>query len=135
MLLISHGDMAKGMVNSAKMFFGDEIEQFDCCCFYADVEAEIFKEELAAKINDLNQGDGVMILCDIYGGSPAKMASEFINDEVTCITGMNFPMLLQMLSSRIAGEENVKGKIEKAGKDGIKEWNPHQEINIENSFF
>lgn len=71
-LLLSHGDMAKGMADSAKLFFGEVIEQMDYLCLHAGDSSEEFAEQLCKKVNELDYGDGVVMLVDLYGGTPCN---------------------------------------------------------------
>lgn len=117
-LLISHGKMAMGMADSAKLFFGDIIEQLDYLCLCVDDGAEEFGERVSQKVNELDCGDGVVILADLYGGTPCNQAIPYLNDKVDVISGMNFAMLVQLLTERTCVTPEIPALIE-AGKNGI----------------
>lgn len=71
-LLVSHGNMAEGMIDSVKMFFGPDLEQIDFLSLKLDMAIDDFKEALTMKLSSLDQGDGVVILTDLLGGTPAN---------------------------------------------------------------
>ena len=52
-LLVSHGEMAKGMHNSAKMFFSDEIESFDYLCFKEEMVIDDFDNQINKKLKEI----------------------------------------------------------------------------------
>ncbi|MCF8054625.1 MAG: PTS sugar transporter subunit IIA [Deltaproteobacteria bacterium] len=90
--------------------------------------------ELAEAIKKLDHGDGVLILTDIFGGTPANMAFSFMRDrKVEVVTGVNLPMLLALYDARATAnlqelaclaQETGKNNIHVAGK--FLENNPQQ---------
>ncbi len=117
-VLVSHGDMAKGMVHSASFFYGDEIPQLDFCGLRQGQSPEEFAEQLKETIGRVDTGDGVVVLADLFGGTPCNQAILCMNDTTECIAGMNFPMLLELLSDRESEVPGLEGLAEK-GKSGI----------------
>lgn len=117
-LLISHGEMAKGMANSAGLFFGDDVPQMDFLCLSVGDSPEEFGERICQKVNELDSGDGVVILADLYGGTPCNQAIQHLNDKLDLISGMNFALLVQLLSERTCIEPEISSLIE-AGRNGI----------------
>jgi len=98
-LLISHGEMAKGMIDSISLFFGD-LEQLDYLCLKKENNPEQFKEQMIEKISNLDSGDGVIILADILGGTPCNQSAYLAKENITVLTGMNLGMLISVMSSR-----------------------------------
>lgn len=72
-LLISHGPLAQGLRDSY-CFFNDETYLLDILCLQEGDDPAGFHEKLSLKCDALDQGDGVLILSDIPGGSPANQA-------------------------------------------------------------
>lgn len=117
LLLISHGILADGMKETAKVFFGDSIEAFDSLCLLTTETAESYREKLIAKVDELDQGQGVIILADLLGGTPCNQCVFLDQEKVKVITGMSLPMVMECLAMR-EGEididafvENIKGSI------------------------
>lgn len=98
-LLISHGEMAKGMMDTIALFFGD-LKNVDYLCLYQDDNPDDFQRKLKDKIAFLDTGDGVIILGDLIGGTPLNQAAYLANDRITVIGGMNLGMLLNVMTSR-----------------------------------
>lgn len=121
-LLLSHGNMASGMENSCKLFFGDEIPQLDSLTLEAGDSVEKFDEEIAEKIKKVDSGHGVVCLVDLLGGTPSNRSILVLNDRVKVITGMNFSMLLELLGRRLTVDDVSELDIDElisVSKDGI----------------
>lgn len=116
-VLISHGGMAEGMMDSAKMFFG-ELEQVTACGLQPADSPEEFDGRLQAAIEKVDSGEGVIVLADLLGGTPANRSAYKASKNVQIITGMNLTMLLELLGLRLSGEISVESLIE-TGQNGI----------------
>lgn len=55
---------------------------------------------IAAAIGEVEEGDGVLVLTDMLGGTPANLALAFLSDRVDVVTGVNLPMLLKLSTCR-----------------------------------
>ena len=122
-VLISHGDMAKGMLNSAGMFFGEaELSQVATVSLYPADSPEDFDVKLTEAIATCDTGDGVIVMADLLGGTPCNRAAYKCSDKVRVITGMNLSMLVEMLGLRLGGDIDVDSLI-RTGQDGIINYN------------
>ncbi len=117
-MLISHGGMAPGMLDSAKMFFGDDIPQFDVISLKMDMSPEMFLKSLNEGIEKVDAGEGVLVFADLLGGTPANLSAQVLNDKVKVITGLSMTMLLEALGARLAGPVDIHNLME-TGKKGI----------------
>ena len=121
-LLMSHGRMAEGMANSSTLFFGDDIPQLKALCLMPADNPEEFDERIKAAIAEIDDGSGVVGMCDLYGGTPSNRSVLALNDRFQVITGMNFTMLLELLGRRMSAEDINDLDIEElinVGKNGI----------------
>lgn len=120
-LLATHGKFAEGILDSARMLMG-EVEAIDTVSLEEGENIESFTDKMADKIESLNDGDGVLILVDILGGSPfnATAANLLKKDCCECITGLNLPMLLGVLEERDSTDiKSLADELVKSGRDGI----------------
>lgn len=127
-LVASHGEMAQGMVNSAEIFFGENIQGLKALCLKSGDDPEKFSDRIEAALKEVDEGDGVVIFCDLMGGTPGNRSAMLLREEemrnkVKVITGMNFPMLLEFLGKRLA-LENIEEfdaqELVETGQNGIK---------------
>lgn len=117
-LLVSHGKMAEGMIDSLQMFFGENIPQLDFLSVKMDTGAEEFRNAVVQKIEELDSGDGVVIFADVLGGTPFNQSAQLLSERVDLITGMNLGMLMDYLGSREYEDFDADALVEK-GKNAI----------------
>ena len=102
-ILTGHGTFANGLADALSMIAGDQ--DYFIPVPFIEAGAASYPETLASTISDLlDQTDGVLIFCDLLGGTPfnqAIMLSQNYNN-VEVVTGTNLPMLLETLSLRLA---------------------------------
>lgn len=117
-VLASHGEFAKGLADSAAFFMGDDIGQLEYCCLRQDSSLEEFTARLEAAMARVDSGDGVVVLADLLGGSPCNQAIAQLREHVELVAGMNFPVLLELLSARMGGEVDLESLIVR-GRTGL----------------
>jgi mannose/fructose-specific phosphotransferase system component IIA len=121
-VITSHGPMAQGILETSKLFFGDQ-PQLTARCLNADDNPDEFVGTLKEAIAEVDTGDGVFVFCDMLFGSPCNcmarvVAEDLESDKVKVVTGVNLAMILQILATREAGDPSVEEMLN-AGKDGI----------------
>jgi PTS system mannose-specific IIA component len=121
-VITSHGPMAQGILETSKLFFGEQ-PQIKACCLSAEDNPDEFVDVLKAAIAKVDTGDGVVVFCDMLFGSPcncmARIAAEDMeSDKLQVITGVNLAMILQILATREAGDPEMEDLL-KSGHDGI----------------
>ncbi|MFL2061819.1 PTS sugar transporter subunit IIA [Marinilactibacillus psychrotolerans] len=95
-LLVSHGDMAKGLINSYEMIAGKN-NHLDSICL-TNEGIDIFSKRLIEKLGTY-KNEKVLILCDVKGGSPFNEAYKYqmmYPDDISIVCGMNLPMLIEV---------------------------------------
>ena len=121
-VITSHGPMAQGILETSKLFFGEQ-PQIKACCLSAEDNTDDFVNVLKDAVKEVDTGDGVIVFCDMLFGSPCNcmariIAEDMESDKVQVITGVNLAMILQILSVREANDVDV-AELLKAGNDGI----------------
>ena len=121
-IIASHGNMAQGLLDTTKLFFGEQ-PQIKAFCLQANDNPDDFVEVLKNGIKEVDTGDGVVVFCDMLFGSPCncmlRVLSEDINNpKLEVITGVNLAMVLQILSVRENSDCSVQELID-AGNQGI----------------
>jgi PTS system mannose-specific IIA component len=123
-VLISHGDLAKGIVSSASMLV-PQLDQLVSLTLWPDDNPDEFQKKLEEAVKTVDTGDGVFILADMLGGTPSNRAMYSLGDKVRMLTGLSLPMLYSLLNIR---EESTDiGAIAKdvmnEAKDGMVDVN------------
>ena len=72
-----------------------------------DLPVEELRQQMDKAINEVNDGDGVIVLTDMFGGTPSNLSLSFLNHKgIEVVTGVNLPMLLKLSHSR--GDQKVE---------------------------
>jgi len=98
-VLISHGDLAKGIMSSASMLV-PQLENVTGLTLWPDDNPDEFQQKIEAAVKAADTGDGVFILADMLGGTPANRAMYCIGDKVRMMTGLSLPMLYSLINIR-----------------------------------
>lgn len=119
-LVASHGYLAKEMVNSAEMIIGENTN-IDYVCLTPKDSQEIIKDKIKTLLEGDDEENELLILTDFFGGSVSNACVEYVSRKnVYLITGINLPMLLELLLSdkNKPTDEVIKYCIRK-GTEGI----------------
>lgn len=120
-VIVSHGNFAEHLIKSAELIVGKQ-EKIAPVHLLEGESPELFKEKLSKAVKNVKSTDGVLILADLFGGSTAKTAARFLfeSEKVAVVTGVNMPMLLEVLLNRKHKDLKSLVKIAiEAGKNGI----------------
>ena len=100
-LLVTHGDIGKALLNCAAHILDSSPLSVDCLSINSNKNLENYSNIISKKIKDLDTGNGVLIMTDIYGATPCNLLNKFIEeDKVEVVTGINLPMLIKAISDR-----------------------------------
>lgn len=102
-ILASHGEFSEGILQSAEMIFGEQ-ENLETVIFMPNEGPEDLKAKLDQAVQSFGADAEVLFMVDLWGGSPFNQAS-VIHDEfpekTAIVAGLNLPMLLEALGSRM----------------------------------
>jgi PTS system mannose-specific IIA component len=103
-VVVTHGQLANELVNSAEMIVGD-LPHFAAVSIGWHEDVDQAREEIgkaidrvraAAQVAGAEGETEVLVLSDMFGGTPANLAVTFVNAHVEVITGVNLPMLIKL---------------------------------------
>jgi len=119
-LIVSYGKLAQALISSVQYLFGD-LKRIRSVSIWPEDSEEEIKGRIQKNIAELNDGNGIVILTDILGGTPTNLSLSFLDDEsVEVVTGVNMPMLLTLLSYRRYRSLKEIGKLaKKSGRRSI----------------
>jgi PTS system mannose-specific IIA component len=100
-VLISHGEMAAGMLDAARMIVGEQ-EQILPISLNEEDDVEGLMGRIANAIKEIDTGEGILVLVDVFGASPFNASARLAmgGAKIEVITGMNLPMLLELAIQR-----------------------------------
>lgn len=101
LLLMTHGSLSKAILHAAELIAGTQENVKVLTLEIAD-DVDVLLEEVRASLKEMDQGQGVLILIDFFGGTPANVSGRLLmeTEGVECLTGLNAPMLLEALEAR-----------------------------------
>lgn len=100
LLIISHCDLGREFLNAAELILG-RLEAADAISITQTTETEEILKTIAKKIKALNKGQGVLVLTDMFGGTPSNLSLSFLKEEmVEVLTGVNLPMVVAVAQDR-----------------------------------
>ncbi|MBO0454676.1 MULTISPECIES: PTS sugar transporter subunit IIA [Enterococcus] len=126
-LIVTHGEMATGLMDSLSLIMGEQDGYQTLGLKHGDDIVE-FSEKIQSGICQLDKGDGVLVLVDLFSASPYNQAALCFNKlkdhSYRLISGVNLPMLIEAFNQRMIGAdlETMYQAAMSAGKDGIKEF-------------
>lgn len=126
-LLMSHGDLSQGVISSYKTIIG-EPEKIEVLTLHIEDNTDEFEQKMISKIDELDDGDGVLVMVDLLGGTPCnKSAMQLRDKNIEVLTGLNFPMLVCAYEKRLNGGnlQEIKDYCLQGSKDGIVSLREH----------
>ena len=116
-VIVSHGRVANELLTAAETVVGHLTHITAVSIGWHD-DVEVAKEEISRSIKQVSDGKGVILLTDMFGGTPTNISAMFIKEnEVEVVTGVNLPMVVKLASQNkemtlleMAEEVEVQGK-------------------------
>ncbi|QQS49584.1 MAG: PTS sugar transporter subunit IIA [Acidobacteriota bacterium] len=95
-VVVTHGNLATELVSAAEIIVGD-IHHITAVTIGWHDNVEVAREQIGKAIERVNEGAGVLVLTDMFGGTPTNIACTFLgNAPIEVITGVNLPMIIKL---------------------------------------
>ena len=96
-VIVTHCRLAEELIAAARLVVGEELKQFQPVSIGPSEGTEDIRGKIIGAIRKVDEGQGVLILTDMYGGTPSNISLSFLEDKkIEVITGVNLPMLLKL---------------------------------------
>ena len=120
MILVTHGRLAEELRSAMEHVVGAQ-RNVDTVCIGPDDDMDDRRAEIEACIGRCDTGDGVVLLTDMFGGTPTNISAMFIKqNEVEIVTGVNLPMVIKLASqNRETTLSDLAREVEEQGKQSI----------------
>ena len=100
LVLVTHGSLATEFVVAMEHVVGPQ-QQIETICIGPEDDMELRRADIAAAVARVNDGAGVILLTDLFGGTPSNLAISLLKaGEIEVIAGINLPMLIRLESAR-----------------------------------
>jgi len=125
MLVVTHGNLADELVRSANRIVG-EIEGLEAVSIDWNDDVDEATERIGAAVRRVDGGHGVLLLTDMFGGTPTNLALSMLEPgKLEIITGVNLAMLIKFANQRSTGDlDSAASSIARQGRDSIQIASP-----------
>mgnify|MGYP002622679534 FL=1 len=118
MVLVTHGRLAEEFRAALEHVVGPQ-EAVATVSIGPDDDMEARRNDIISAVADVEQGQGVVILTDMFGGTPSNLAISITEDRnIEVIAGLNLPMLVKL--ARVRGEADMRDAVRFAAEAGRK---------------
>ena len=125
-VVVSHGNLAQELVAATEHVVGEQ-RRFRAICIAAEDDIEARREEIREVARAVDDGSGVAILTDMFGGTPSNLAISVMSaGRVEVLAGVNLPMLIKLVEVR--ADVTLVEAVEIAAEAGRKYINIASEL-------
>ena len=118
-IIVSHGNLALELKSAMEHILGVQ-QNIEILSLFPDDDLDKKKDNLEKLINKFDPNKGIIILTDMFGGTPSNLAISFLkNKKIEVISGANLPMLVKLIGLR---ENDDLKKIAEQAKDSAQRY-------------
>lgn len=118
-VVVTHTDYGTRLIGAAECILGPQ-DHVRAVSVDVSHEVDIALAALKQAVKDTEQGAGVLIVTDMFGGTPTNMSLSLLGTgHLEVLTGVNLPMLIKILGSRTKALETLAVEAKQAGCQGI----------------
>ena len=119
-LLVTHGTLGESLIHCASHVLNKRPPLLKQLSITAQDDPFNLLPQARTLVKELDEGDGVLILTDMYGGSPANIGAKLIvPGKIEGVAGVNLPMLIRVLTYRDKPLQTIVTKAVSGGCDGV----------------
>jgi PTS system mannose-specific IIA component len=120
-VIVTHSQLGDALIEAAEFIIGKKPEALVSVSIDLNESAEVLRARIAKGIKKVKSKDGVLILTDMFGGTPSNLSYSFLEEgHIEVISGVNLPILIQAVNTRKKMDlDKLAVKLEKFGKKSI----------------
>ena len=122
-IVVSHGSYARGLVDTVQMIAGKQ-EDLEAFGLESEESVDTLKEKIRQSIEQASQEEEILILTDIFYGSPFNTVISLMPEyDLYHVTGINLPLMIEVIMGRISGKhaEEICKELLKAAPDTVRD--------------
>lgn len=120
LLIVTHDRIGRQLLDTATRMMGICPLATRTVSVSGDCNPDATLLEARSLIAELEQGDGVLVLTDMYGSTPSNIAARLLDsDDVRVVAGVNLPMLVRVLNYPRLTLDELAAKAISGGRDGV----------------
>ena len=115
-LVVTHGQLGQELVSAAQAIVG-EISYIAAVSIGWNDDVNESKKKIEQAVSEVDQGKGVIILTDMFGGTPSNLSLPLLKrNELEIVTGVNLPMVIKLANQ--SGTDSLSELVTKVKKQG-----------------
>jgi len=121
-VIVTHGQFGNILIDTAETIFDKQLENVAAVSIDLSEHVETLRKKINNGIKKVSQNSGVLILTDMFGGTPSNLSYSFLEEgKIEVISGVNLPMLIKAVNLRKKDQElhSMAKTIETYGKKSI----------------
>ncbi len=122
-VLVTHAQLGDALLSAGEFVLGAPIESAQAVSINLKESATKLRDDIAKAIKNVNQNQGVLILTDMFGGTPSNLSYSFLEEgRVEVMSGVNLPVLLRAVKTRLKEGKDIRDvalEVEAYGKKSI----------------
>ncbi len=120
-VIVTHRQLGDALIEAAEFIMGHRPEALVSVSIDLNESADVLRGKIAAGIKKVKSEDGVLILTDMFGGTPSNLSYSFLEEgRIEVISGVNLPILIQAANTRNKMNlDELAVKLEEFGKKSI----------------
>jgi PTS system ascorbate-specific IIA component len=119
-LIITHGTLGESLIHCASHVLNKRPPRLQQLGVTAQDDPALLLPQARTLITELDAGDGVLILTDIYGGTPSNLAAKLVTPgKIEAVAGVSLPMLIRVLTYRDRDLQTIVTKAISGGCEGV----------------
>ena len=118
-IIVTHGNLALELKSAMEHILGSQ-KNIEILCISPDDDLDERKNDIEASIKKIDNGNGIVILTDMFGGTPSNLTISFLKTgKIEVISGVNLPMLVKLIGLR---DSNDLNKVAQETKDSAQKY-------------
>jgi len=120
-VVVTHSQLGEALIEAAEFIVGSRPERVVSVSIDLNQNVDKLREKVAAGIKKAGREEGILILTDMFGGTPSNISYSFLEEgRVEVLSGVNLPILVQALNSRAKmGLSELAASLETFGRKSI----------------
>lgn len=120
-VVVTHGRLGEVLIETAELIIGDRSDAVGAVSINLNEDVDNLRDKVARGIKAVNRKKGVLILTDMFGGTPSNLSYSFLEEgRIEVVSGVNLPILIKAVNSREKmGLAELAECLEKFGKRSI----------------
>ena len=120
-LIVTHCQLGEALIDASEFIIGSRPENTESVTIDLNVSAEKLRKAISNGIKKVGQEEGVLILTDMFGGTPSNLSYTFLEEgRIEVVSGVNLPMLIKAVNTRGDSEiGELATSVEAFGKKSI----------------